>query len=108
MTVLRRDEFEHQRAAVLQVNEPAQSPSIQWIEVDRQFASWPAPSMALKRARFPCRRLGGAGSISPATSENVSICRSSEAVEPCGSFFGLDPVEDSDRGRDVPHEIVIR
>jgi hypothetical protein len=44
----------------------------------------------------------------PATFENVSICRSSEVVEPCGSFFGLDPVEDSDRRRDVPHEVVIR
>ena len=40
-------------------------------------------------------------------SDNVPICRSSEAVEPGGPFFGLDPVEDSDRGRDVPDEIVI-
>ena len=44
----------------------------------------------------------------PATSKNVSICRLREAVEPCGSFFGLHPVEDSDRRRDRPHEIVIR
>src|SRR5262249_28755181 len=44
----------------------------------------------------------------PAIFENVSIRRSTEAVEPCRSFFGLDPVEDSDRRRDPFHEIVIR
>jgi hypothetical protein len=32
----------------------------------------------------------------------------SEAVEPCGSIFGLHPVEDGDGHHDRPHEIVIR
>jgi hypothetical protein len=45
--------------------------------------------------------------LRPPGSENVSIVGSSEAIEPGGSFFGLDPVEDCDRARDVPNEIII-
>ena len=29
-------------------------------------------------------------------------------IQPCGSFFRLDPIEDSDLRRDAPHEIVFR
>ena len=103
----RRAVFDRHRTAVLEVNKHASFRSIRWIEIDIvRVVAGPKLGPESRQKRFPLRfeRL----ICFPAPPENVSICGFSEAVQPCRSLFGLDPVEDSDLRRDAPHEIVIR
>jgi len=89
------------------VKEHASFRSLRWIEVDKvHVVAGPKLGPEARQKHYPsrCRRFV----YLPAIFEHVSICGSSEAVEPSRSFFGLDPVEDSDRRRDPAHEIVIR
>src|SRR5262249_16426105 len=98
---------DRQRTAVLEVNQHASFRSLRWIEIDIvRVVAGPKLGPEARQKQFASRSKRFV--YLPVTSENVSICGSSEALEPGRSFFRLDPVEDSDRGRDVPHEIVIR
>src|ERR1044072_6229957 len=95
--------MQHQRAAVLEANEEGPSrPTERGGVVVR-------PQHGLQRlhgrlSSFGWQRLH----LSSLLSKKVPIGGWIKPFEPGGSFFGLDPVKDSDRGRDVPYEIVIR
>jgi hypothetical protein len=89
------------------MNEHASFRSLRWIEIDVvHVVAGPKLGFEGRQKHFPLRseRL----ICLPAAPEKVSICRFSEAIQPCRSFFGLDPIEDSDLRRDAPHEIVTR
>src|SRR5882757_11057185 len=96
----RRKDLERQRAAVLQVHEYAPSQSLRWIEVDKvRVEAGPQQGPQTRDVRlssFGWLRF----QLSP-ISQSVSIIASREAVEPGGSLFRQDVVEDSDRVRDV-------
>src|SRR5262249_53217134 len=99
--------FDRQRTTVLEVNQHASFRSLRWIEIDIvRVVAGPKLGPEARCKRYPSRHRWLI--YLPATSKNVSICILSEAVEPCGSFFGPDSVEDSDCHRDRHHEIVIR
>ena len=103
----RRAVFDRHRTAVLEANEHTSFRSLRWIEVDIvHVVAGSKLGPEGRQKHFPSRseRL----ICLPAALENVSICRFSEAIQPCGPFFELDPVEDSDLRRDAPHEIVLR
>src|SRR5206468_11226502 len=93
-------ELERQRAAVLQMHEHAPSRSRRWIEVDKiRVVGGPQKGPQTRDVRLPS--FGGLRFQLSPISEKVSIVKSREAVEPGGSFFRLDVVEDSDRFSDV-------
>src|SRR5437879_2250172 len=96
----RRKDLERQRAAVLQMHEYAPSQSRRWIEVDKiRVVGGPQQGPQTRDVRLPS--LGWLRFQLSSISENVSIVEPREAVEPGGTFFRLDVVEDSDRVRDV-------
>ena len=87
-------------ATVLQVHAYAASQSLRWIEVDKiRVVGGPQRGPQTRDVRLPsfgCLRF----QLS-LIAENVSPMASREAVEPGGSFFRLEVVEESDRFRDV-------
>src|SRR6187431_3221042 len=90
------------------MNEPAQSPSILWIEIEDRLRVVAVPHQGPQTRQVLLSSSGWRRFDLSLVSQGISIGRSGEAVEPCGSFFGLDPVENGHRHRDPSYEIVTR
>jgi len=89
------------------MNQPAQSPSILWIEIEDRFRVVALAHHGPQTRQVLLSSFGWRRFDLSSVPENVSIGRSAEALDPGGPFFGFDPVKNSNRCRDVPHEIVI-
>jgi hypothetical protein len=97
---LRRKDRDRHGATILQVHAYAPSQSLRWIEVDKiRVVVGPQCGPQTRDIRLPS--FGSLRFQLSLAAKNVSPMASREAVEPGGSFFRLEVVEEGDRFRDV-------
>src|ERR1700761_35819 len=88
------DELEQYRTAVPETNEPAQLASMERIQVEHGYRVVSGPQHVLQTRQIFLSPFGWRRFDFSSVSGNVPIRGSSEPIEPGGSFFGPDPVED--------------